>query len=89
MHHEQQMESSERYHLPNHHPSRTATAAKDIAMFDPAAVESSSAATAPAAAAAHGYLPTAHAPQQWDGLDQMMLGVGGDGDLNDILSLEF
>lgn len=89
MHHEQQMDSSERYHLPNHHPSRTATAAKDIAMFDPAAVESSSAATAPAAAAAHGYLPTAHAPQQWDGLDQMMLGVGGDGDLNDILSLEF
>ena len=93
VHHEQQMN----YH-PNQHSTGTATTVKDIAMFEPTAVESASAS---APAAAQGYAST-HAPQQWDGLDQMMLGVGGvptslagqaglvdDGDLHDILSLEF
>ena len=87
MHHEQQMDTSEQYYLPSHQSTGTSTTAKGIAMFEPTAVQSSSAAAAPAAA--QGYLPPTHAPQQWDGLDQMMLGVGGDGDLNDILSLDF
>ena len=87
MHHDQQMDSSEQYYLPSHPSTGTSTAAKGIAMFEPTAVQSSSSAAAPAAA--QGYLPPTHAPQQWDGLDQMMLGVGGDGDLNDILSLDF
>lgn len=86
MHHDQQMDSSEQYYLPTHPSTGTSTNAKGIAMFEPTAVQSSSSA---APAAAQGYLPPAHAPQQWDGLDQMMLGVGGDGDLNDILSLDF
>ena len=100
MHHDQQMDSSEQYYLPSHPSTGTSTTAKGIAMFEPTAVQSSSSSAAPAAA--QGYLPPAHAPQQWDGLDQMMLGVGGvptslagqaglvdDGDLHDILSLEF
>ena len=87
MHHDQQMDSSEQYYLPSHPSTGTSTTAKGIAMFEPTAIQSSSSAAAPAAA--QGYLPPTHAPQQWDGLDQMMLGVGGDGDLNDILSLDF
>ena len=77
VHHEQQMDTSEQYYLPmpSHHLTGTATT-----------TQSSSAAAAPASA--QGYAPT-QAPQQWDGLDQMMFGVGGDSDLQDILSLEF
>ena len=97
VHHEQQIDTSHYYH-PNQNSTGTTTTVKDIAMFEPTAVESTSTA---APSAAQGYAPT-HAPQQWDGLDQMMLGVGGvssslagqaglvdDGDLHDILSLEF
>ena len=88
-----------------HHQEQPMHQIPDLAMFDPAdvpvVIEPAAAisvqhyqhqphqeiqqaiAAAAAAQQANGQ------PQQWDGLDQMMLGAVGNGDLQDILSLDF
>jgi len=82
-HHQQQYQQQQEVAISQHYmyPHPSAGTAADLAAFDPTA------------AAAQGYAPapvSGHGLQQWDGLDQMMLGVGGaEGDLNDILSLDF
>jgi len=95
-HHQVQQVQQVQHYNHQHHPTGTV---RDVAMADQSGVESAAAATA------QGYAPApTHGPhpQQWDGLDQvMMLGVGApsslggqaglvdEGDLHDILSLDF